>query len=123
MSLQASDLEREGPCKFFIPYSLDCEVSHSFPTLKEAVECAKKMLEDLESDVAYGDYWHEDMDIFKIVDAAGAVYYRFKRIDEVHKPDDIDEDGYSESIGEYWDPRFEYTCGYELREVVEKVRS
>ncbi len=135
-SLQISDLEREGPCKckFFMPYTLDCwgfletplggdycEVPHSFPTLKEAVECAKIMLEYLK-EAAVDEGWHNDMDKFKIVDGEGTVHYYFKRIKGVRRPDDIDEEGYSSSTDTYWyHPKCMYVCDYELCEVVETV--
>jgi len=123
MSTQASDLDGEGIFNFFMPYTLDCDIPEGFPTLKAAVECAKGMLDLLEFDAVGAEGWHVDMDKFVIVDAVGTVYYRFKRIDEIPRPDDIDEDEYSESFGDYWNPDWDYVCGYELREVVEKVGS
>lgn len=108
---------------FSMPYTLDCyDIPENFSTLKEAVECAKSMLEAMEFTAVDGGGWHEDMDHFKIVDTEGTVYYRFRRINEIRRPDDIDETGYSESTGEYWNPYWKYTCGYELREVVEKEK-
>lgn len=106
--------------KFFMPEQLDRNIPKSFPTLNEAVKYAKELLEEYRSSAIVRGGWHTDMDNFRIVDAAGTVYCRFKRINEISRPDDIDEEGYSRSVGEYWDPDWEYTCDYELREVNEK---
>lgn len=107
--------------RYFIPYTLDCDDAlESFSTLKEAVECAKEMLEYLTESACEGAGWHWDMDYFKIVDKSGAVYYKFKQIDVVKRPDDIDENNFSESFGDYWNPDGDYICGYELQEVMKR---
>jgi len=42
------------------------------------------------------------------------------QIDRVERPDDLDEDGYSESLAMHWNDDYAYTCNYAFQEIIEK---
>lgn len=47
----------------------------------------------------------------------GVLVARATEVDRVNRPDDVDEDGFSESDGEWWGHGYEYMCNYRVEPV------
>jgi len=83
-----------------------------YSTLEEAYKEAKYELKFCRENCLDG--WPEDMSQYNVVDETGWIHYRYKQINRVQTPSDVDENGYSESLHDYFDARFEYRCDYVL---------
>lgn len=84
-----------------------------YETIEEARKEAEAAL-DSYREVAITDGW-EEPDVAEV--CILQVVERSTQVDRVDRPDDVDEEGYSESLDEYWCGDFEYRCNFALRPV------
>lgn len=63
------------------------------------------------------DSWSEGVDDVMV----GKITHVTKMVNKVEKPTDIDEDGYSKSVGIVWNKNWDYMCDYVLDEVDSEV--
>jgi hypothetical protein len=90
-----------------------------YPTLTDALACADAWLEVYRGES--GDGWSEiNISIFEADNETddpeedGKMVASADECNREYPPDDLDEDNYSRSSGEWWNPDFQYTCDYRM---------
>jgi len=100
-------------------YDAMAPYTSKFNTLTEAMACGEAIIEEYRGhaidgwgDINIGIYACEketdepDQDGKEV---AAAVEYTITQ-----KPEDVDDDSYSKSTGEWWNPDWDYTCDYRM---------
>lgn len=81
-----------------------------FATWDEALAHYESVLEQFR-EVAIHDGWHEDINQLRILQVVADTVECNRR----DRPEDLDEDGFSESTGDHWpDADWDWICDYDI---------
>ena len=95
----------------------------TFATLEQAIKCANDSIEN-NWQPDHGDEWSMEVADIRVYRAPvwcddpcedeAPIVARAREVDIVRRPDDVDEDGFSEDSGDWWGHGYDYTCNYRV---------